>query len=74
MKVVTGACNLIDGCSLELCSVSIRWILSGISLPWRGHQLGKSHDVHDVEIVEITGTHCCHLLLNLQVYRFLKVD
>ena len=30
MKAVTGACKLIDGCSLELCSATPSVVLSGI--------------------------------------------
>ena len=28
MKVVTGACKLIDGCSLELCSATVSVVLA----------------------------------------------
>ena len=33
IKAVTGACKLIDGCSLELCSTTGSVVSSGINMP-----------------------------------------
>ena len=64
IKAVAGACKLIDGCSLALCSASF----SGIS--WHMPQKIKSIQLHDSieglsqEIVSIT-LHYCHYITKM---------